>query len=260
MSKKLITIPFLFSLIFVFCSEVFASSPAQNERFVIRSLQTLPSAQMTYSATSGNGNYGTFQNLGQANLIDSVLASGEKYGYSFVVFKIERTATTPAGFYITATPQHYRKTGRKSFYVDESGVLRGADKNGAAATVTDPEIVYECLPREECAISNLRMLHSAEVTYSATSGNGNYGSFTQLREANLISASIALGSLNGYNYSSLTTDRVPGVIEASFKLWATPIEYGVTGRRSFFIGTDGVMRGADKNGARADENDPLIEQ
>ena len=98
------------------------------------------------------------------------------------------------------------------------------------------------------------------LPYAATVGNGKYGTFTQLRAAGLISASLAVGSLNGYNYASLTTDRVPGVIEASFKLWATPIEYGVTGRQSFYIGTDGVIRGADKNGARADENDPPVEQ
>ena len=39
-----------------------------------------------------------------------------------------------------ATPQSYRKTGRKSFYIDETGVMRGADKNGVTATNDDPPI------------------------------------------------------------------------------------------------------------------------
>lgn len=257
MSKRLLGAPFLFSLLCVICVEAFAS-PAQNERFVIHSVRNLHSAQMTYSATFGDGNYGTFQNLVEAGFIDSSLASGLKYGYTFQLFATNASAGTPATLRITATPLNYRKTGRRSFFIDESGVLRGADKMGAAATVSDPEIEGECLPREECAIANLRILHSAEVTYSATIGNGNYASFKQLRAESLISASLATGSLNGYNFTYQTTDLIPGASEASFKLWATPITYVVTGRRSFYIGTNGVIHGADKNGGLADENDPPL--
>jgi len=258
MSKKFLAVPFLFSLLFAFCFEAFAYSPAQNERLVVRSLRELAGAQATYNATAGGGSYGTFQNLGQAQLIDAVLATGQKYGYYFQMVTIAATATTPARYSVSARPNRYRKTGRKSFYIDESGVLRGADKNGAAATVADPEIEYECLPYEECAISNLRTLHSAEVTYNATIGGGNYGTFAQLHAAGLISPGLVDGSHHGYNFTySITTATT--ATPASFKLWAVPINYGVTGRRSFFMGVDGVLRGADKNGAPADENDPPIE-
>ena len=34
-------------------------------------------------------------------------------------------------------PIEYGKTGKMSFFVDESGVLRGADNGGGAATVAD---------------------------------------------------------------------------------------------------------------------------
>ncbi len=260
MLKNHLVVPFFFALLFVFCSEALAS-PAQNERFVIRSLRTLHSAQMTYNATSGGGNYGTLQNLVQADLIDSALATGLKYGYSYQIITTDWSAAIPstaATLRITATPLGYRKTGRRSFFIDESGVLRGADKSGAAATIADPEIQYECLPHEECAIADLRTLHSAEITYSATVGNGNYASFTQLRAEGLISAALATGSRNGYNFTYQTVDRISGVSESSFKLWATPITYGVTGRRSFYIGINGVLRGADKKGGLADENDPPI--
>lgn len=43
-------------------------------------------------------------------------------------------------FEITATPKEYGKTVRHSFYMDKSGVLRGADHKGKAATKDDPEI------------------------------------------------------------------------------------------------------------------------
>lgn len=259
MSKKILAIPFIFALLFAFCSEASAYPPAQNERFAIRSLRNLHSAQITYFSTTGNGNYGTFQNLIQAELIGSALATGLKYGYSFQIVTTARTSTTPAAFYVSARPLGYRKTGKRSFYIDEAGVLRGADKNGAAATVADPEIQDECVPYEQCAIDNLRRLHGAQTTYAATLGSGNFGSFNQLRAAGLISASLATGSSSGYNYSYLIVDRVPGVSEASFKLWAVPITYGVTGIGSFYIDTSGVLRGADKNGELADENDPPID-
>ena len=112
----------------------------QNERFVVLALRTLHSAEATYSATSGNGNYGSLNNLRQAELIDAVLASSKKYGYLFVIQTTARTDTSGARYFITATPQSYRKTGRKSFYIDETGVMRGADKNGASADADDPPI------------------------------------------------------------------------------------------------------------------------
>jgi len=256
MSKKPYAVSFAFFLLLVFCSATLAYSPAHNERFVIRSLRSVVGAQATYSATTGSGNYGSFQNLRQAQLIDAVLATGQKYGYYFQTTTVAATATMPARYYVTARPNRYRKTGVKSFYIDESGVLRGADKSGAAATASDPEIEYDCLPYEECAIANMRTLHSAEVTYSATIGSNSYGTFAELYAANLISASLADGSYHGYNFTCAINNQAT---PASFNFSAVPINYGVTGRRSFYIGVDGVLRGADKNGEPADENDPPIQ-
>ncbi len=38
----------------------------------------------------------------------------------------------------TATPKTYGKTGRRSFFMDETGEVRGADHKGRPATVEDP--------------------------------------------------------------------------------------------------------------------------
>jgi hypothetical protein len=41
----------------------------------------------------------------------------------------------------------YGKSGRRSFFLDSSGTLRGDDKKGAVATVTDPVIESRREPR-----------------------------------------------------------------------------------------------------------------
>jgi hypothetical protein len=45
-----------------------------------------------------------------------------------------------------------------------------------------------------------------------------------------------------------------------FELWAASLNYGVARRISFYIDATGVLCGADKNGAPADENDPPIQE
>lgn len=230
----------------------------QNEAMVLRSLRTLHSAQAAFQATEGNGNYGSLQNLYQMGFIDEALASGTKYGYTFVVtFAPYSPPSTPATFSITATPRIYRKTGLRSFFISVDGVLRGGDRQGAPADENDPEIDedFSCSGNEQCAISRLRTLHGAQATYQATFGNGNFGSLAQLRSAGLIPQALASGTANGYSYAVTIVDQTQKV-PASFRISAVPQIYGTSGIRSFFIATDGVLHCADRNGEPADENDP----
>ena len=257
MSKKLFVIPFLFSLLLAFSFDAFANSSAQNERFVIRSLRTINSAQATYAASTQNGNYGTLQNLGQANLIDSVLAEGLKYGYIYEIRRVLNTGTTPPSFYAAARPVIYRKTGRKSFYLDESGAIRGADRGGASATANDP-IINDCFPSEECTIADLRTLSGAQATYSAIS-NKNYGSLNELYAAGLINAGLAGGLFHGYVFVCTIVPRTNNSA-STFNITAVPINYGATGVRSFYLDESSIIRGADKNGAPANANDPPIQE
>ncbi len=261
MIKKLSAFVFFCALTLTFSLSTFAnsSSPsARNEKFIVRTLQTLHSAEVTYQATSGNGNFGSLSDLRQANLIDAATASGDKYGYRFVVLTTAGTGNAPANFTLTATPQRYRKTGRKSFYISVSGVIRGADKNGELADSNDPIIENLCLPNEDCTISNLRILHRAEVTYAVTSGNGNFGTLNQLAAAGLINELLARGYANGYDLTVAFTPRTI-TSEATFSISAVPTTYGVTGVRSFYIATDGVIHAADRQGAPATADDPAIE-
>ena len=157
----------------------------------------------------------------------------------------------------------YIKNGRRSFYIDESCRIRGADKNGASASINDP-VIETCSPsvavdNERQAISALRTVHSAEATYQATSGNGEFGSLTNLFDANLINASLANNFHWGYFFVLVATPSSPGN-PAFFTYRARPEIYGRTGVRSFYMDEKGVVRGADKNGQDADQNDPPVEQ
>jgi hypothetical protein len=231
-----------------------------SERFIIQAVRTIHSAETTYQAVFGAGAYGSLAQLRQADFIDAALAGGEKNGYRFVLTATPPTATLPAKFKLTATPRTYSKQGRRSFYIDEEGELHGADKNGALADANDPVIdacsLYgDTAGNESCAISAMRLLYSAEMTYRATAGSGSFGVLTNLYLANLIGRTLASGQTHGYNFA-VTVDDAPN---PSFKAVATPQNYGVTGRRSFYIGMDGIVRGGDRQGGNADENDPPVE-
>ena len=114
-----------------------------NEAGAIRTLQTFLSAEATYQSTTGNGDYGTIEELGKENLIDSVLAEGHRYGYLFRVRREKRSSESQAAFQIIAVPRTYLKTGRRSFYIDETGVIHAADKNGAEVSLADDPLVID---------------------------------------------------------------------------------------------------------------------
>lgn len=94
--------------------------------------------------------------------------------------------------------------------------------------------------------SALRSIHSAEVTYQATTGHGNFGSMNELSTVNLVDLALSTNVKSGYRYVVTETDAVPGVSLATFKVTSNPtITSGVsqTGARKFGMRHDGVMHG-----------------
>lgn len=250
----------LFIVLFAFSSTLAFSQAITarnfNERFVVPAVTQLAGAENTYSAVIGNGNYGTLEQLRDAGFIDPALASGLKYGYHFSIEISENS------FQIDAVPAAYRRTGIRSFHADEQGIVYGRDLAGQRATVNDPEIdtcvFWGNSDNEKCTIRDVRSSHGAEMTYSATVGNGNFGTFPQLVNESLLPARLNGQESRGYRYNVTIvpfTSSTPG----TFKISAVPVIYGVTGFRSFFIDTSGILRGADKHGEPADETDPPIE-
>jgi hypothetical protein len=108
------------------------------------SLRTLYSAEATYQATVGNGDYGTLDELRKEGLIDSVLGEGHRYGYLFRIRREKVSSESPqSSLEITAVPRAYGRTGRRSFYMDQTGTINSLDKKGAEATHADPFLVID---------------------------------------------------------------------------------------------------------------------
>lgn len=231
----------------------------QNELLVIGALKNLYVAQAAYFSTVGNRQFGNLAQLREAKLIDEYLAAGEKFGY---IFSIQTNSNVPQ-FFVIAKPKVYSKTGRKSFYFDTKCEVRGANKNGADADINDP-LMESCTPtiaydNETIAIQTIRQLASAQETYRSTVGNGNYGTFSALYQAGLISAEFQHGVYANYYFTMETAPGLPANnIPAKFFIYAAPSLYGAMGFRSFYLDKSGVLKGADHRGGRADKSDPEI--
>lgn len=113
-------------------NEASAAPLKANEAAVKSELRTLVTAEATYQATTGDGRYGTLDELVKAGLISKEPI--ERYGY-----EIELTVSANK-FEATAVPIEYGKSGNLSYFVDESAVVRGGDHSGGPATISDPPI------------------------------------------------------------------------------------------------------------------------
>jgi prepilin-type N-terminal cleavage/methylation domain-containing protein len=113
-----------------------ASKRAANEGSALSAMRSVHSAQTTYLNTAGAGNYGTLTNLGNENMIDAVLASGNKSGYSIACPAANLAGGPPPTYFATAIPAStagVTRTGNRSFVIADDGILRGKVTDTAAA-------------------------------------------------------------------------------------------------------------------------------
>lgn len=120
--------------------------------------------------------------------------------------------------------------------------------------------------REDAAIQTLRGLADAIQTYVRAWGKLPE-SLAQLGPApmdqvspelaSLVNEHLAAGSQGGYSFRYRILPA-PNEADSTFELGATPDEYGKTGRRSFFLDSKIKIHAADKHGAVASPEDPLI--
>ncbi len=102
-----------------------ASRRAANESSAISSVRALIGAQASYQSTTGDGEFApNFTLLRNQGLVESVLATGIKSGFSF---EIGANSTGPAAQYdVSAHPTRYghlASTGTRSFYTNELGMM-----------------------------------------------------------------------------------------------------------------------------------------
>lgn len=117
-----------------------ASKRSANEGSAFSAMRTIHSAQVTYMNTAGAGSYGTLNNLGTEGLIDGVLSSGTKSGYTVSCPAGNLTAGPPPTFFVTAVPANtaaVTRTGNRSFTVADDGIVRGKVTDTAAASRAD---------------------------------------------------------------------------------------------------------------------------
>jgi len=109
-----------------------------RETGAIQALQTIKTAETQYMsqfgqfATSlsqlGPPSTGAAEGPQAADLIPEDLASGSKAGYNYTI------AGTPTGYSVSAVPQTFNSTGRRTFYTDQNGIVR---QNWSAEPATE---------------------------------------------------------------------------------------------------------------------------
>lgn len=109
----------------VAASEIATRIP-RNESMARYSLQSLKEQENAYKTE-----HGRYATLNELEDVKSVITLIERFGYKFEL------STSDHGYEATATPVEYGKTGRLSFFTDQSGVVREGDHNGKPASSSD---------------------------------------------------------------------------------------------------------------------------
>lgn len=117
---------------------------AANQASAVGSLRTINTAEITYASTYNTGYSTTLAQLGPgttttptvdaAGLIDSVLASGTKSGYTFAYTPTTGASTRVDQYTLTAAPTAVGTTGTNYYFTDESGVIRQNSAGSATAS------------------------------------------------------------------------------------------------------------------------------
>jgi type II secretory pathway pseudopilin PulG len=126
---------------------VLASARAANESGSIATLRNIHEAEATYRSTVGNGAFGTLDQLVAEELVNPQLAKGFRYGYRFKVTVTPTGDDEAPAFEAVGVPLTYGKSGIRSFFVDETGVVRADDYQGAEATDLSPPLNADSFSR-----------------------------------------------------------------------------------------------------------------
>ncbi len=96
-------------------------------------IQTLNTAQVQYNSQFGRYALSlTELRPSASNLISADLAAGKKQGYKF------KLTGTPTGYIITALPSALRSAGPRTFYSDQSLVIRENNSKVVASVAAKP--------------------------------------------------------------------------------------------------------------------------
>ena len=140
--ELLIVLAIIAVLLTVAIPMLMSAHTGASETVVIREMHTIHEAELQYYSQFGDYASDLMQLGPSANgavgpqaakLIPASLASGEKNGYVFTL------ARTPAGFTANARPKVYPKSGRRTFCIDEDGIMH-QNWGTEPATAASPEM------------------------------------------------------------------------------------------------------------------------
>ncbi len=123
---------------------------------------------------------------------------------------------------------------------------------GIIAAIAVPNLVQsKKAANEASAISSVRNLTTAEITYASTVGAGSFGTLAQMLSSGFIDNVLGAGSKDGYNFSVSATGST------AFTVTAVPATPGTTGERGFFSDQTGVIR-YTTNGSAPGASSPAL--
>ena len=141
--ELLVVISIILIILFFAVPKMTSIQANARETGAISTMKTIYAAQIQYQSTF-NKFATTMPQLGPpagsggaegpeaAGLISGSLASGESSGYVFTL------TGTPSGYTVIAVPKVFGTTGRRTFFLDQSGIIR-QNWGQEPATVTSPE-------------------------------------------------------------------------------------------------------------------------
>ena len=147
--ELLIVVAIILIIAAIAIPNLLAARMSANEASTVQSIRTIQSSETAYATSYPAVGFST--NLSdlsdgntnpcvaiptQACLIDSILASGKKSGYTFTWTGDGQTPSL--GYTINADPLLRGSSGRRSFFTNYPGVIRY--NNSAPATAVDPTI------------------------------------------------------------------------------------------------------------------------
>jgi len=110
------------------------SKLAANEASAITTVRSVLNAETLYVTTVGSGKYASMGSLVTGMLVDTVVGSSTKDGYVFAI----SLGAADASFVIDARPTGYSKSGIRSFFSDETAVIRYTTADSSATSSSSP--------------------------------------------------------------------------------------------------------------------------
>jgi type IV pilus assembly protein PilA len=141
--ELLVVISIILIILFFAVPKMTSIQANARETGAISTMKVIYASQIQYQSTF-NKFASTMTQLGppagtggaegpeSAGLIPGSLATGESSGYVFTM------TATPAGYAVSAVPKTFGTTGRRTFYLDQNGVIR-QNWGQEPATITSPE-------------------------------------------------------------------------------------------------------------------------